>query len=425
MNNFFYYENKQLHIENVNIKDLVKKYGTPFYVYSYNRIKKNFLEFETEFQELNPLICYAVKASSNLAILNLLAMLGAGADCVSQGEIERAIAANIPPEKIVFSGVGKTEDELEFALKNNILQINIESEAELTALNKIAQNIGIKANIALRVNPDVEAGTHANITTGKTGNKFGIDYDLIAPLIAKLETKYKNINLQSISVHIGSQLLSIEPFKQAFIKIADLIDELKSKGLKIENVDIGGGLGITYNDEVVPSINEYKEMVKSVFASKNLKIIMEPGRRIVGNSAILVTKLLYKKTSGDKNFLVVDAGMNDLMRPCLYDAYHQISPVTINDSSKIKTFDIVGPVCESTDFFAKNREFPDVEEGSYLSIFNCGAYGATMSSSYNTRPLIAEIIVNGSDHDLIRKRPSFKEIIKDEFIPGWITNYSS
>jgi diaminopimelate decarboxylase len=417
-NQVFYYRNEQLFVEDIAINDLAKQIATPFYCYSSRAITDNFIQYQQAFAKQCTLICYAVKANSNQAILTTLAKLGAGADVVSLGEIKRALAANIPANKIVFSGVAKTAQEIEFALKQNIFQFNIESEPELQQISAIATRLNKIASVSFRINPDVNANTHAKITTGKAENKFGIPIDK-ARDIYKKAANLPNIKVQGVDVHIGSQLTEITPFKEAFAKVAELVKTLKTDGHTISVIDIGGGLGIEYKtNENIPKVTEYAELVRQQLATLECKIIVEPGRSIVGNAGVLVSKVVYVKKGEQRQFLILDAGMNDLIRPSMYDAYHDIIKVTPNSSEQ--TYDIVGPVCETGDTFAKARKIASCQQGDLVAIKSCGAYGAVMSSTYNTRLPATEVMINNNQWCVIKDRPSYEEYINADKIPVWL-----
>ncbi len=419
-NQAFYYRNEQLFVEDIAINDIAKQITTPFYCYSSRAITDNFIQYQQAFAKQDTLICYAVKANSNQAILTTLAKLGAGADVVSLGEIKRALTANIPANKIVFSGVAKTAEEIEFALKQNIFQFNIESEPELEQISTIATRLNKIAAVSFRINPDVNANTHAKITTGKAENKFGIPIDK-ARNIYKKAASLPNIKIQGVDVHIGSQLTEITPFKEAFAKVAELVNALNSDGHTISVIDIGGGLGIEYQaNESIPKVTEYAELAYQQLASLKCKIIVEPGRSIVGNAGVLVSKVVYVKKGEQRQFLILDAGMNDMIRPSMYDAYHDIIRVKNSPNSSEQTYDIVGPVCETGDTFAKARKIATCQQDDLVAIKSCGAYGAVMSSAYNTRLPATEIMINQNQWCVIKDRPSYEEYINADKIPAWL-----
>lgn len=412
---FFAYKNGQLYAEDVPIMEIIKKFGTPIYIYSYATLIRHIRAYEEAFCEVPHLICYAVKANSNLAILNIFANLGLGADIVSGGELFRVLKAGIKPYKIVFAGVGKSEEEIEYALKNNILMFNVESEAELNKINKIAKKLRKKAHVALRVNPDIDPKTHKYIATGLKTSKFGIPIEKALEYY-KTAKSMTNIEVIGIHKHIGSQITDTKAYVEALSKVIALYDKLAKFDMRIDYLDIGGGLGITYKDEEPPNPKDLANALMPLLKKKNRKIIIEPGRSIVGNAGILVTKVLYTKETENKNFLITDAGMNDLIRPTLYGSYHEIQPLIPKDRNKIKA-DIVGPICESGDFLAKEREIEKVSPGEYLAVMSSGAYGFAMSSNYNSRPRAAEVLVKGDRFALIRKRETYKDLIRNEILP--------
>jgi diaminopimelate decarboxylase len=415
----FTYKNGVLHAEDVSVEALAQTLGTPFYCYSTATLARHFRIFSDALKAHDPLICYAVKANDALAILKTLAREGSGADVVSGGEIWRALAAGIPPSKIVFSGVGKTREEMAFALSHNIFQFNVESEAELRVLSEVAASLGATANIALRVNPDVESDTHAKISTGHKESKFGVPV-AEAPAIYAVAAKLPGIKAQGVSVHIGSQLTNLDPFASAFARVAVLVRELRAAGHAITGLDLGGGLGIPYGNKAAPPLPiAYAAIVAKATAGLDCRLVFEPGRLLVGNAGIMVARVIYVKKSGDRNFIVVDAGMNDLIRPALYDAYHDIVPV-VETGSIVELADIVGPVCETGDIFAADRKLPLPKAGDLLAFRSAGAYGATMASTYNSRPLLAEAMVNGEDYAVIRERQTYEELLARDKLPGWL-----
>lgn len=414
----FTYKNGKLYAENVDIKDIAEEVGTPFYCYSTATLLRHYKVFADGFSSVDSVVCFAVKANSNLAVLKTLAKAGAGGDCVSEGEIRRCLVAGINPNKIVFSGVGKKTSEMNYALENDILQINVESLEELDQLNNVAVSLGKKANIAFRVNPDVDAGSHDKISTGRKEDKFGIAWDIVFNAY-EIAAKLPGINVQGVAMHIGSQLISLDPLRKAFEKAAILVKSLREKGHNITHLDLGGGLGIPYEGENPPSPEDYAKMVLEVTKDLNCKLMFEPGRLIAGNSGILVSDVIFVKKTDHRNFLIVDAAMNDLIRPAMYGSYHDIIPVNENNGNR-KPIDIVGPVCETGDIFAKQRELPEIKAGELIAIRSSGAYGAVMTSEYNTRPMIPEVLVNDSDFAVIRKRPSYDEILKRDHIPNWL-----
>ena len=411
---YFNYKDENLTSENVSIADIATEVQTPFYCYSANAFKNNFNALKNAFKEINPKICYATKSNSNLSILNLLQKEGAGADVVSVGELKKSLIAGIMPHDIVFSGVGKTSDEIEFAIINKIFQINAESTSELNTINKIAQKLGTLQQVGIRINPDVTGKTHENISTGGIGDKFGIPFSEVKNLFLNNE-HFENIDISGIAFHIGSQIHDIEPFKKVFQKTGELIKEINKNKQIIKVLDIGGGFGVDYeNNQKEFPIEEYAELVKNSFDTKNLTVVIEPGRSISWDTGILVTKVLYIKKHGEKKFIITDCGMNDLMRPALYDGYHKILPLAETKNTEKISTDIVGPICESTDRLFSSNEFYDVKEGDLLAILNSGAYGSSMSSNYNVRPLVDEILIDKDNYNIIRNRQSFEESIAQE-----------
>ncbi len=416
----FNYRNGQLYAEDVSVAEIATSVGTPFYVYSTATLVRHFQLFDEALNGMDHCICYAMKAASNQAILKTLGNLGAGMDVVSGGEYRRALSAGIPAEKVVFSGVGKTLEEITLALKNGIRQFNVESDSELEQISSIASSMDKIAPIAVRINPDVDAQTHEKIATGKAENKFGIPLSRAREVYSKA-SQMPGINIVGIDLHIGSQLTDLKPFKKAYQKLADLTQVLRQDGHKIKRLDLGGGLGIPYekNKSAPPLPVEYGKMVKEVLGHLDCEIEIEPGRLIVGNAGILVSSVLGVKIGDNRNFLILDAAMNDLIRPAMYDAYHDIIPVK-QRSSPEAVYDVVGPVCETGDTFAKKRTMPKLTESNLVAFRSAGAYGAVMSSEYNTRPLIPEVMVNKNEFSIIRKRPSYEEIIDRDIIPNWL-----
>jgi diaminopimelate decarboxylase len=416
----FQYKNGELYCENVPVKTVAQRVGTPFYLYSSNTLAMHFRAFDNAFSGVPRLICYALKSNSNSAVLRLLGREGAGADIVSGGELFRALRAGIDPKKIVYAGVGKRKDEIEYALKIGILMFNVESGDELRALDEAAGEMRATARIALRVNPNIDPKTHAYISTGLKENKFGI------PIEHALEYYHMAKSLPHVEVvgvhhHIGSQITEVQPFVDALEKVVAFVKELKAAGMNIKYIDIGGGLGITYKDETPPQPRELAQAVQPLLKESGCTLVLEPGRAIVGNAGILVTSVLYHKDSGKKKFIIVDAGMNDLIRPSLYEAYHEIKPVVEpSPTPEQGVFDVVGPICESGDFLAKDRELPLVERGELLAVMSGGAYGFSMSSNYNSRPRVAEVLVRGSEYFVIRERETYNDLIKGEKIPRWL-----
>jgi len=405
------YINNILFFDEVNVLDFAKTNQTPFYLYSQNLITHNFMQYTQNLKTLNHLLCYSVKANSNLSILSILSNLGSGFDIVSAGELQRVIAAGGDPAKTVFSGVGKTEEEIKFALSKNILCFNIESQEELNTLNKIALAEKKIANVSVRVNPAIDVKTHPYITTGMRDNKFGIDESEIINLYQEAND-HKGLNIRGIDFHIGSQITSLEPFIDALSKVIGIIKELKSLKIELEHIDIGGGLGISYDKKPIVSKEDFSKEILKLVEPLDLKLLIEPGRSIVGDAGILVTKVINTKKSPSKNFLIVDAGMNDLIRPPLYSAYHSIKEVSQTKNKKF-LFDVVGPVCETADFLGKDRML-SVKQGDYLCVENVGAYGFVLSSNYNTRPKIDEYLAKDTDIKKIRIRDTIEQILENE-----------
>lgn len=409
----FHYENRTLYCEQVPLADIAAKAGTPAYVYSSETILASYRAYDDGLSGLDHTVCYAVKANSNLSILRLLAQAGAGFDIVSGGELFRVLQAGGDPAKVVFSGVGKTAAEIDAALKAGILSFNCESEPELALLDALAHRRGVKARVALRVNPDVEANTHHYISTGKLAHKFGID-------IAEAEAVYirarehKSLLLEGVSCHIGSQLMDSAPVMQAVDRVLDLIAKLRANGFAIQHADLGGGLGVAYKpEEITPSISKFAGLLKERVNGKNLRVMLEPGRSIVGAAGVLLTKTLYRKTSGEKEFVIVDAAMNDLIRPALYQAHHEIIPLRQTDAPPMKV-DVVGPVCETGDFLARDRTMPEAFPGDVLAICTTGAYGFVQASNYNTRPRPVEVLVERDQWKVIRQRETLEDLIRGE-----------
>ncbi len=405
------YVNESLTFDNIDIQELDQTIQTPYYLYSKNTIDKNVDEYISELKNINSLICYSVKANSNLSILSLFAKKNLGFDIVSGGELHRVIRAGGDSSKVVFSGVGKTDEEIEFALKNNIYCFNVESQGELSRIDAIASLLGVKANISLRVNPEIDANTHPYITTGLSENKFGISQNDVLSVF-KMISNFKSLNICGIDYHIGSQIVDLDPFIDSANKVLLLINELEKEQIDLLHVDLGGGLGIGYNNELPISRGEYVRSVSEVFKDKNLKLIFEPGRSLIGDAGILVTKVIEKKNNNGKKFIIVDAGMNDLIRPPLYKAFHKISSVKEHNTSK-DLFDIVGPVCETADFFGKDRRI-SANIGDLIVIEDAGAYGFVLSSNYNSRPRAPEYLISDKDVACIRGREEYKDIIGDE-----------
>ena len=417
---FFAYRDGEMHAEGVALEAIARQVGTPFYCYSAGALQAAFREFADGMKGLNASLCYALKANSNLAVVKLLGDLGVGADIVSVGEMQRALAAGIPAHRIVYSGVGKKASELVAALQVGVGQINVESAAELETLNAVAGQLGVKADITIRVNPDIDAGTHEKITTGRKENKFGIDIDLARDAFAKAG-KLPNLRVVGVAMHIGSQLTTLDPYRAAIVRVRELIRALRGDGHRIDRFDIGGGLGIVYADEQPPSISAFMQVVGKETAGLGCELMFEPGRRLVGEAGVLVSEVILVKPGVSKTFVIVDAAMNDLIRPTLYEAWHDIVPVRAPrpDAATIRC-DIVGPICESGDYLAQNRDLPALSAGDLVMVRSAGAYGAVMASSYNSRPLTPEVMVDGTCFAVTRPRPTIEEMISAERFPPWM-----
>ncbi len=418
----FLYQNGILHAEDVPVPDIAAEVGTPFYVYSSATLERHYKLFDEALEGLDHLICYAMKANSNQAVLSLMARLGSGVDVVSGGEYRRAIAAGFPGDRIVFSGVGKTRAEMMLALQGGIRQFNVESEPEMRALSGVAQSLGTRAPITIRVNPDVDAKTHEKIATGKAENKFGIPISRARDVYGEA-AMLPGLDVVGIDVHIGSQLTDLEPFEQAYTKVADLARILREDGHDIRRLDLGGGLGIPYerSNDAPPLPVEYGEVIKRTVGDLGCEVEIEPGRLIAGNAGLLVSDVIYVKSGEDRDFLILDAAMNDLIRPAMYGAYHDIVPIVEAPAGVALTpFDVVGPVCETGDTFTKGRSLPPLEAGDLVAFRSAGAYGAVMASEYNSRPLIPEVLVHGHQFAVIRRRPTFDEMINRDTIPEWL-----
>ncbi len=410
----------RLFAENVDVTALAERIGTPFYCYSTATLRQHYTRLKDAFAQNEVTICYSVKANSNLGVIATLADLGSGADVVSEGELRRALLSGIPAEKIVFSGVGKTEAEMTYALNADIAQFNVESRAELEQLSEVASKEGKTARISLRVNPDIDAGTHEKISTGKAENKFGIAWDEAEASYAKAAT-LPGLEIVGIDIHIGSQITELTPFRNAFTKVADLLEKLTDAGHNITTLDLGGGLGIPYGPEDAPppSPEDYANLIDEIFGDSGCRIFLEPGRLIAGNAGILVTSVIRTKKGEAKNFIIVDAAMTELMRPTLYGAYHDIQPVITNGNVQ-DVWDVVGPVCETGDFLGSERSLPEPQKGDLLAIFTCGAYGASLGSSYNTRLSAPEVLVDNEKFEIIRARPQYDDILALEKVPDWL-----
>ncbi|REL37173.1 diaminopimelate decarboxylase [Thalassotalea euphylliae] len=411
---YFNYQGDSLYAEACAVTELAKQYQTPLYVYSRATIERHWHAFDKAAGELPHLVCYAVKANSNLAVLNVMARLGSGFDIVSKGELARVIAAGGDPAKVVFSGVGKTSDEIAYALSHGIYCFNIESAAELERINHVAGKAGKKAPVSFRVNPDVDAGTHPYISTGLKENKFGISIEEAPALYQHAET-LANIDIKGVDCHIGSQLTEVQPFLDALDRVLVLVDTLAEQGIKLSHIDVGGGLGVCYNDEQPPHPNDYAKAIAEKIAGRNITLIYEPGRAIMANAGILVTEVEFLKTNQDKHFAIVDAAMNDLLRPSLYQAWQNIIPVEQRQDELSINYDIVGPICETGDFLGKDRELA-IKAGDLLAVRSAGAYGFTMSSNYNSRPRVAEVMVDGDTSTLVRERETIEQLWQGEHL---------
>ena len=416
------YKNKNLHCENINLIELSKKVGSPFYCYSSKILESKYSELTDAFKEEDLLVCFSLKANSNQSIIKTFSSLGSGADVVSIGELKRALKAKIPPNKIVFSGVGKNTDEIIFAIKNKILMINVESISELKQISTQAANLNMIAPISLRVNPDIEAGGNEKISTGKKQDKFGISIKEAID-VYELASNLDNIEIKGIDVHIGSQINDLEPFEKTFNSIVETITKLKDKNIDIDIIDIGGGIGINYTDEKALNIKDYAAIVSKKLGSLNKKIIIEPGRFLTAESGILVTKIIYIKENESKKFIIVDAAMNDFIRPSLYGSLHNALPIIENDKERpIESYDVVGPICETGDFFIKDFKTSQLLERDFIAITNVGAYGSVLSSNYNSRPSIAEIIIKDDSYSVIKKRQDIEEMIDQDSLADWQEN---
>lgn len=420
----FAYRDGALHVEQVAIDDIATAVGTPFYCYSSAALVESFEAFRDAVSDLPAMICYAVKANSNLAVLRTLAELGAGADVVSEGELRRALAAGVAPHKIVFSGVGKTRAEMAFALEAEIGQFNVESEPELETLGDVARGMGRTARVAIRVNPDVEVDTHDKIATGSNEHKFGISFAEVAR-IYRHGAGLEGIDMSGLAVHIGSQLTSVEPFRTAFGRLADLVRALVHDGLPVRRLDLGGGLGISYDAERPPSPEDYAEVVRATTAELGVELIFEPGRFLVAEAGVMVTRVIYVKSGASRRFVIVDAAMNDLLRPSLYQAHHAIVPVAVaSPDVKREVYDVVGPICETGDVIATDRLLAPVAADDLLAVACAGAYGAVMASGYNSRLLVPEVLVNGDQFAVVRPRQDYQEMLLRDRIPPWLEGQS-
>jgi diaminopimelate decarboxylase len=419
----FSYRDGVLHSEDVSLAAIAEDVGTPFYCYSTATLERHYRVMDEAFEGTDHMICYAMKANSNQAVIKTMAAMGAGMDVVSEGELRRALAAGVPARKIVFSGVGKTAREMALALKEGISCFNVESEPELELLSQIAQRVGQRANVSIRVNPDVDAKTHAKITTGKADNKFGVSYLRASEVYARA-AELPNIDVTGIDMHIGSQITELAPFEKAYRLMGELTQQLRAEGHNIRHLDLGGGLGIPYrgDNDVPPHPSEYGAMVKRVLGPLGLKLVLEPGRMFVGNAGILVTRVVYVKQGEAKRFIIQDGAMNDLIRPTLYDAHHDIWPIAEQLRGTENTVsDVVGGVCETGDYFAQNRALPQFAQGDLMAIMTAGAYGAVQSGTYNTRPLVPEVLVKGEKYAVVRPRQSYEELIGLDRLADWQT----
>ena len=412
---YFHYENNRLYCEEVLVSDIAEEVGTPFYLYSHRTLVEHYRKLDKALESIDHLICFSLKSNASLAVCRSLVNEGSGADIVSGGELYKAIKAGFKPQNIVFAGVGKTEAEIEYALNSEILMFNVESMSEAMAIDRVAGRLNKKARIAFRINPDVDAGTHKHITTGKKENKFGLAIDKAVDYFTEA-AKMPNLDVIGVQAHIGSQIVSTTPYVESINRLAKLINDLDEAGIKIQTLNIGGGLGIIYNEENPSTAQQFADAILPLVKPTGRRLIIEPGRFIVGNAGILVTKVIYIKPIETKTFVIVDAGMNDLIRPALYDSYHSIRPVRI-ESTDAFVVDVVGPICESSDCFAKERSIPIVKEGDLLSIFSAGAYGFVMSSNYNARPRTAEVMVIDDKYFTTRKRETYDDLINGESIP--------
>jgi len=417
----FNYVGGVLHVEDMPVPEMAEQVGTPFYCYSTATLTRHFTVFSGAFDGMDTVVCYSVKANSNIAVLRTLASLGSGADIVSGGELARAMKAGIPASKIVFSGVGKTEDEMRAALAAGVLQFNVESEPELELLNQVAVDMRLEAAVALRINPDVDAKTHEKIATGKSENKFGLPWTQARDIYARAAA-LPGIRIEGVDVHIGSQLTDLQPLEDAFVRVAELVSLLREDGHNITRVDLGGGLGIPYHpeDPEPPHPDAYADVVRRTVGDLGCQIVFEPGRMIAGNAGIMVTRVVYVKETGERTFAILDGAMNDLARPSLYGSYHHIQPVKEDAGDDMQLVDFVGPVCETGDTFATSRESGPLQAGDLVAIMSAGAYGAVMASSYNTRPLTPEVLVKDDQFAVVRRRPDYEEILAQESIPNWV-----
>ena len=414
----FKYRGNELFCEDVPVQKIAAKIGTPCYLYSYATLKRHFQAFSEAFEDVQKLICYSAKANSNLAVLKLFADLGCGLDIVSGGELYRGLKAGFSPDRIVYSGVGKRVDEIDYALTTGILMFNVESLVELELINRRAGELNRRAPVAIRVNPDVDPKTHPYTSTGLEKNKFGINTKAAIEGY-RMAGSFENVDVLGIDCHIGSQITEIKPFEAALKSLKALINDLKAMGIDIKYLDMGGGLGITYADETPPPLKEYAQSIIEQLKDMDIRLILEPGRVLVGNAGIMITKVLYRKSGEVKNFVIVDAGMNDLLRPTLYNAFHAIEPV-VNSKNKLIVADVVGPICESGDFLAVDRSISNVDSGDLLAVMSAGAYGYVMSSNYCSRPRVAEVMVKDDQFHIVRTRESYQDLVRGETVPSFL-----
>ena len=415
----FHYLGRELYCESVRVWDIAERVGTPFYLYSYKTFTEHVAKLQRAFKSVKPVICFSMKANSNLAVLRALVKKGAGLDIVSGGELFRARKIGCPPSRIVYAGVGKTDQEIENAVRAGILLFNVESIQELERIERVAKRLKRKVNVSLRINPDVDPRTHAHITTGKAESKFGLDMDT-AHLIFMRKDRYPHLSICGIHVHIGSQIVKGEPFVKAFRKVIIFLTHLEKEGHTVKYLNLGGGLGIIYSDERPQTADEFAKRILPLFRGKKYRFIFEPGRFIAGNSGIFVARVLYIKQTKAKNFAIVDGGMNDLIRPALYDSYHDIWPVSQNGKARKLKYDVVGPICESGDFLAKDRSVQELRANDLIAFASAGAYGFSMSSNYNARPRVAEVLVRGSRFAVVRERETYQDLVRGERVPKWV-----
>ena len=415
----FHYLNGELYCESVRVRDIAERVGTPFYLYSYKTLTEHLEKIERAFRSVKPLVCFSMKANSNLAVLRALVKNGAGLDIVSGGELFRAKKIGCPPSKIVYAGVGKTDLEIEEAARTGILLFNVESTAELGQIERIARKLNKKVKVSLRLNPDVDPDTHSHIATGKAESKFGLDFDTAHAVFIR-QDQYPHLLICGVHVHIGSQIVKGEPFVKAFRKVLIFLTCLEQEGYPIQFLNLGGGLGIIYSDERPQTAEEFAQKILPLFRKKTYRLIFEPGRFIAGNSGIFVTRVLYIKQTKTKNFAIVDGGMNDLIRPALYGSFHDLWPLRQNGRAKKQVYDIVGPICESGDFLATNRKIQELRANDLIAFASAGAYGFSMSSNYNARPRAAEVLVRGKRFEVVRARETYRDLIRGERIPRWV-----